>query len=431
MSLVRRAMGRESRAALLYGNGDPYGYGGSGWSGVGVPPPTFSPPTSSGAIVTDYTAIQLSAFYACVRLIADTVASLPWESFRNDLDSRVKVRPMVQLLRDPHPDMTTFDWKHVMVVSLATRGNFFGLVTSRDRLDYPSSILPLHPDWVVLVRDPTTGAKTWFINGTQYPDADIFHIRWFTFPGSDMGLSPVSVFRQAIGLGLAAEDFGGKWFRDGAAPSSVLETDATLTDDQIRQTQQQWVATHGGRRRPAVLSGGFKWQPITITPEESQFLETRKFQVSEIARMFGIPPHMIGDVDRSTSWGTGIEQMSVGFLRFTVMPWLERIEAALNRITPRSQYVKFDVKQLLRGDVVSRTTAFKTAIDAGYMNPDEARAEEDMPPIPNGLGQNFRQPLNFGPLGWTPNDNDVKSGDTPPSQTPSTEDDTVVGDGTP
>jgi HK97 family phage portal protein len=419
VSLIRRALGQESRGAFLYGNSDPYGnYG--GYSGVGVPPPTWMPETSSGAVVTDHTALQLSAFYASVRLLADTVASLPWDSFRNNDEAKLKVNPAPSLLRDPHPDMTIFDWKHVMVVSLAIRGNFFGLVTDRDALGYPAQVLPLHPDWVVLHRDPATGAKTFFVNGEKYDPADILHIRWFTFPGSDLGLSPVAVFRQSIGLGLAAEDFGGKWFRDGAAPSSVLETDATLTDDQIKQTQQQWVATHGGRRRPAVLSGGFKWQPITISPEESQFLETRKFQVSEVARMFGIPPHMIGDVDRSTSWGTGIEQMSVGFLRFTLMPWLERIEAALNRITPRSQYVKFDVKQLLRGDVVSRTTAFKTAIDAGYMNPDEARAEEDMPPIPGGLGQNFRQPLNFGPLGWTPNDNDIKSGEAPPSQSSTT-----------
>jgi phage portal protein BeeE len=139
---------------------------------------------------------------------------------------------------------------------------------------------------------------------------------------------------------------------------------------------------------------------------------------------------MIGDVDRSTSWGTGIEQMSVGFLRFTLMPWLERIEAALNQITPRTQYVKFDVKQLLRGDVVSRTTAFKTAIDAGYMNPDEARAEEDMPPSPAARAQVPSAPQLRARSAGTPNDNDIAPRTTPPktptktpapSATPSTD----------
>jgi HK97 family phage portal protein len=199
-------------------------------------------------------------------------------------------KPQPSSCASPCSEMTVFDWKYQLVTSLAIRGNFYGLVTDRDALQYPSNILPLHPDWVVLNRDPAPAPRPTTSTASATTRFDIFHVRWFTLPGYDLGLSPVAVFRQAIGLGLAAEDFGGKWFRDGAAPSSVLETMQTLTDDQIKQTQQQWIATHGGRRRPAVLSGGFKWQPITISPEESQFLETRKFQVSEIARMFGIPP---------------------------------------------------------------------------------------------------------------------------------------------
>jgi HK97 family phage portal protein len=182
----------------------------------------------------------------------------------------------------------------------------------------------------------------------------------------------------------------------------VLETDSELTEDQVLLTQKSWISSHGGRRRPAVLSGGFKWKPITITPEESQFLETRRMQVSEIARLFGIPPHMIGDVEKSTSWGTGIEQQSIGFVTYTLRPWLTRIESALSRQLPGQQFVRFNVDGLLRGDTKSRYESYRMGIDGGWLNPDEVRALEDRPPIPDGTGQKFRQPMNFGPLGMDP-----------------------------
>lgn len=385
----------------LTGYGDGY-YGDPSIATGAIPPNSWVPSTTSGMPVTEQSALQLSVFYACVRLLADSIACLPWDSFRKKDNAPHRVDPQPALLKQPHPDLTVFDWKHEMVVSLAIKGNFYGLVTERDALEYPANILPLHPDWVVLTRDPKSGLKKAYVNGQQVPLEDLFHIRRFTLPGYDIGLSPLQVFKQGIGLGLAAEEFGGHWFRDGAAPSSVLTTDQSLTPDQVKATQKEWIASHGGKRRPAVLSGGFKWEPVTITPEESQFLQTRKFQVAEIARMFGIPPHMVGDVDRSTSWGTGIEQMAVGFVTFTLMPWLTCIEAALNRITPNGQFIKFNPEGLLRGDVSGRYTAYQIAIDTGWMNPDEARAYEDLPPIPGGEGAKYRQPLNFGPLGYVP-----------------------------
>lgn len=387
---------------FLSSYGDGY-YGDPTYYGDGtIPPNSWYPTTSSGAVVTENTALQLSAFYACVRLLADSVASLPWNTYRHQSGTQLVVDPQPSLLKQPHPDVTTFDWKHQMVVSMAIRGNFYGLVTERDRLEYPSAILPLHPDWVVITRDPKTMQKKCYVNGTLIPTEDLFHVRWFTLPGFDIGLSPLQVFRQNIGLGLASEEFGGKWFRDGAAPSSTLETDQQLTDDQVKQTQQQWISTQGGKRLPAVLSGGFKWKPVTITPEESQFLETRRFQVSEIARVFGIPPHMVGDVDRSTSWGTGIEQMSIGFVTYTLGPWLERIQSAFAAITPNGQQMKFSCEPLLRGDTETRYTAYQMALDAGWLNPDEVRALEDRAPIPGGKGKLYRQPLNMAPLGYDP-----------------------------
>jgi HK97 family phage portal protein len=404
VSLVRRA--RERRAAqpfVLPTGGNP------GWYATtdGSIPTNGSLLTNhSGVPVTEHNSLQQSTFYACTRLLADSIGILPWDNFRTiDGFPRI-VAPQSPLLADPDPLFSTsqFDFKHMLVTSLAVRGNFFGLVTSRDRLEYPQSLLPLHPDWVRLDRDPNTWRLRTWVMGEQVDNADIFHIPYMRMPGYDYGLSPVTVFAESIGLALAAEQYGAKWFRDGASPSSVLETDLPQDDDQVKRVQRNWVSSHGGRRLPAVLSGGFKWKPITITPEESQFLETRQFQVAEIARMFGVPPHMVGDVERSTSWGTGIEQQNIGFVTHTLLPWLTRIESAFNRITPRGQHMKFNVNALLRGDLKSRYESYQLAIDSGFMNPDEARGLEEMPPIPGGLGQKFRQPLNMAPLGYEPPD---------------------------
>jgi HK97 family phage portal protein len=361
--------------------------------------------STTGIGVNDRTALGLTAFYACVRLLSDTIASLPWDAYRKGDEEKVRreVTPQPSLLRSPAPGMTGFDWRHMLMVSLAMRGNFYGEITQRDQLEYPTSIVPHHPDNVRIDRDERTFEKRVWIGGSKLSNVkDLFHIRAFTLPGYDVGLSPVGMARHSLGLGLAAQEYGAKWFRDGASPSSVLETEQALDDDQVKRVQRSWVASHGGRRRPAVLSGGFTWKPVQITPEESQFLQTRQFQGVEIAQMMGVPPHMIGIVDRSTSWGTGIEQQSIGFVTYTLRPWLTRIEAAMTDILPRGQFCRFNVDGLLRGDHKSRNEAYRIAIEGGWRNPDEVRALEDLAPIPGGAGAKYRQPLNFGPLGAEP-----------------------------
>lgn len=358
----------------------------------------------SAVPVSPTSSLQLSAVYACRRLLADSIASLPWDAYRKDAGRRVEIDPQPPLLLNPHPEdeVTDFEWKFMCVESLVMRGNFYGLITERDYREYPTRVLPVAPESVLVERDRQTGLLRYKMGQTYHPRQNVLHIRLFPVAGSDVSLSPISAAAEAIGLGLAAQQFGARWFGDGAAPSSVLESEANLTADQVRLAQEQWISSHGGRRRPAVLTGGFKWKPISITPEESQFLETRKFQVSEIARMFGVPPHMIGDVERSTSWGTGIEQQSIGFVVYTLRPWLTRIESALSRLLPRGQYVKFNVEGLLRGDIKSRYEAYRVAREGGWMNVDEIRALEELPPLPGGLGSGYLQPMNFAPLGYDP-----------------------------
>ena len=214
-------------------------------------------------------------------------------------------------------------------------------------------------------------------------------------------MSPIRQAAVAIGMGLEAENYGYRYFRDSAQPSSVLETDQQLDDAAIRQQQQNWISSHGGRRRPAVLSGGFKWRPISISPEESQFLETRRYQKGEIAMMYGIPPHMIGDTEKSTSWGTGIEQQSIGFAIYTLRPWLSCVENAMGQLLPRGQFVRFDTSALLRGDLKARYDAYRVARETGWMSVNEIRLHEEMEAI-GPEGDVYLQPMNYAPLGYDP-----------------------------
>lgn len=396
MSFLRRAFKHEQRDVTSFSPST------MAAMGLTVPSNGDSMAADSGVAVNERSALGVTAYNAGVQLIADSIAGLPWDSYRKSGARRVPVDPQPWLLREPSPEMSVFDWKHMMVVSLLMRGNFYGLVAARDPLEYPTIISPLHPDAVRIDRDLDTFEKRVWVNGKRFPLRDLFHIPGFRLPGMDVGLSPIGMARSSLGLSLAAQEYGAKWFRDGAAPSSVLETEQKLTDDQVKLVQRSWIQSHGGSRRPAVLSGGFQWKPITISPEESQFLQTREHQALEACQLLRVPPHMIGIVDKSTSWGTGIEQQSIGYVTYTLRSWLIRIEGAMDRVSPRGQFTRFTVDALLRGDIKSRYAAYRIGIDAGWTNPDEVRALEDQPPIPGGAGAKFRQPLNFGPLGANP-----------------------------
>lgn len=364
----------------------------------------------TGEAVNERTAFNHVAYYACVRTLADVIASLPWDAYRKRGNVREPVEPQPSLLRRPYigdaGDMTDFEWKNQAAVSLIMRGNFYGKVMARDWLEYPTQIMPLHPDVVDRRHDPRAGSVVTRVSGERVANDDILHIRGLTLPGALEGMSPLSAARHAIGIGLAAQKFGGQWFGDGAAPSSQLTTEQSMTEDQVKSVQKRWIDSHGGRRRPAVMTNGLKWEPISITPEESQFLETRQFSATEMAMLVGLPPHMIGLTEKSTSWGTGIEQQSIGFVTYNLRTWLTRIETKMSLLLPRGQFVKINVDALVRGDIKSRYDAYQTALDSGWRNPDEVRELEDLPPIPGGAGQMFRQPLNFGPLGVDPAEQD-------------------------
>lgn len=370
-----------------------------------IPPPGWAGASYAGVAVNEYRVAQISAVYSCVGLIADSLSMLPESAFRQRDRFREPVVPTPQIVANPHPEFGRIDWDVQLMWSLLLRGNAFAPVVERDRLGYPTTLMPVHPDDVSVLRNRITRrieyklASGEVLNAERYGQpGGMLHIRGITPPGAIEGVSVVEYHRQAFGLALAAEEFGSRYFGDGANPSGVLETDQELTPDAALALQATWEASHGRRhRKPAVASGGLKWRQISITPEESQFLETRKFSRAEIAGLFRVPPYMIGDVDASTSWGTGIEQQSIGFVTHTLGPWIARIEYWKTELLPRPWYVKKNVAGLLRGDLLSRYQAHMLGRSGGWLSVNDIRQIEDMPPVDGG--DEYDQPLNWGPIG--------------------------------
>lgn len=351
----------------------------------------FVPPPGT-AVAEDYVgahrAMANLTVFACVRLLADTIATLPWKAYRRDSNGVPKeLANQPKLLQQPYPTFDLFSWKWMVVASMALRGNSYHYVTERDNAGFPTALLPLHPDVVHLERRPDI--LMWFdpiyrILGERTPSQDIVHIRRYTMPGDPYGLSPIRQAAVAIGMGLSAEEFGYRYFKDSANPSGVLSTDQDLNEEAVQRVQRNWIASHGGRRLPAVLTNGFDWKTLSISPEESQFLETRQFQRSEICMLYGVPPILIGDTKETTAWGTGVEQITRGAVTYTFSAWTACIESELSALLPRGQFVRFDYDALLRGDAESRFNSHKTAIQSTFKTINEVRAEEEMDPIEGG-----------------------------------------------
>lgn len=385
--------------------------------------------TAGGRRVNEDAALRLTTVYGCVSLLADMVATLPVDAYRKTPEGvRELIEPKPTILTQPARFMSWIAWTHAVVASLALRGNAYAMIV-RNAAGTITELPLVHPDDVEIV--PNGTSYVWMVKGQPVTHYDLLHIPLFTTPASPVGLSPISYHAESIGGALAVEEYGNRFFGDSAMPSGVLETDSMLTAEQAETLAATWQQRQGHRRRkPAVLQGGLKWRPITIAPEEAQFIETRKMNSREISgKVYRVPPHMIGDVDGSTSWGTGIEQQTLGFVKFTLMPYLVRIEEALSAIMSRTQYIKFNTDGLLRGDATSRANLYASALEHGWMSPNEVRALEEMSPIEDGNRYYF--PLNFGPLDSSDSMDAVD--DTPadtmdPEDSPDSEDSSTTSD---
>ena len=365
----------------------------------------------AGVRVDADTALKIATVFRCVSILAGTLAMLPLGIYAdqpNGAKERAADLPLDYLLSaEPNRYQDAFRYWEMMMGHILLRGDCYSRIIP-DMSGPVGELMPLHPDSVTPERlpDGTVRYKVRLQNGntdTLNRD-DVFHVSGLSSDGLK-GLSVVGLMRETLGLALATEAYGARFFSQDAQPSGVLTIPGTLDEEAQARLSKSWQETHSGlanSHKVAILEQGLSWQQVGISPEDAQSLGTRAFQRNEITTAFGIPPHMVGDTEKSTSWGTGIEQQTIGFVVWTLLPWLVRFEQAINRqliIGPRPYYAKFNVKGLLRGDSAARYGAYAIARQWGLQNANEIRALEDMDPIDGPAGEEYLNPLNFAPAG--------------------------------
>jgi len=359
--------------------------------------------SSSGKRVNEQTAMQMTAVYACVRVISEAMASLPLHLYRyNDSGGKEKAidHPLYFLLHDePNSEMTSFVFRETMLTSLLLWGNSYSQVIRNGKGEVVA-IYPLMPNRMNVDRDSNGQLYyEYMVNDTDAPTMkrtivrlapeDVLHVPAMSYDGL-VGYSPIAMAKNAIGLALATEEYGSKFFQNGASPSGVLEHPGVLKDPS--KIRESWTQTFGGSvnsSKVAVLEEGMKYTPISIPPEQAQFLETRKFQIEEIARIFRVPLHMIASMEHSTF--SNIEQQSLEFVKYTLDPWVSRLESSINRrlLTADEKgkyFVKFNLDGLLRGDYQSRMQGYAVARQNGWMSANDIRELENMDRISEEKG---------------------------------------------
>lgn len=363
-------------------------------------------PSATGREINADSALALSAVWACVRILSETTASLPLVVYRrlgNGGKERAPQHPLYAILHDrPNPEMTSMELRETLMSHVTLWGNAYAEIQRRPATGDVLALWPLRPDRMKITRG--NDGKLVYVyrlsdNKEKVFDRSlILHLRGLS-PNGIQGYSPLTVAREAIGLGLAAEEFGARFFGNGAVPGLVLQHPGVLGDDAHKRLRQSWEDRHSGlenAQRVAILEEGMTVEKIGVPPEDAQFLETRKFQVHEIARIFGVPLHMIADLDRATF--SNIEQQSIDFVTRTIRPWTGRIEqrmgASLIAAVEQERYfVEHVLEGLLRGDIASRYSAYSIGRQWGWLSANDVRVIENMNPV-EGLDQ-YLMPLNM------------------------------------
>lgn len=362
--------------------------------------------TTSGKPVNERTAMQTTAVYACVRILAETVASLPLHvyEYKDGGKELVYDHPLYYLLHDePNPEMTSFVFRETLMSHLLLWGNAYAQIV-RDGSGRVLGLYPLLPNKMDVDRDNRGRIYYVYSRDTNenpmfkdYGDIklraeDVLHIPGLGFDGL-IGYSPIAMAKNAVGMTLACEEYGASFFANGANPGGVLEHPSVLKDPS--KVRESWNSVYRGTNNAhkiAVLEEGMKYQQIGIPPEEAQFLETRKFQINEIARLYRIPPHMVGDLEKSSF--SNIEQQSLEFVKYTLDPWVIRWEQSLQKslLLPGEKnkyFIKLNVDGLLRGDYQSRMNGYATGRQNGWFSANDIREMENMNPISDEEGGNL------------------------------------------
>ena len=341
--------------------------------------------------------MQSAAVYACVRVIAETIASLPLHLYRyvDEGKKRDPSRPLYTLLHNaPNPEMTSFIFRETLMTHLLLWGNAYAQILRNGHGEIVG-IYPLLPDRMQVARDEDKNLIYLYQSGMKqiaFRQEEILHIPGLGFDGL-VGYSPIAMARNAIGMAMATEEFGSSFFSNGAAPGGILEHPGTLKDpSKVRESWEELFKGSGNANRVAVLEEGMTYKQIGIPPNEAQFLETRKYQTEEICRIYRVPPHLVADLDKATF--SNIEHQSISFVVHTIRPWLVRLEQAMDKalLYPEEQtryFVEFNVDGLLRGDYESRMQGYATARQNGWMSANDIRRLENMNLIPDEEGGNL------------------------------------------
>ena len=359
--------------------------------------------STAGKHVNERSAMQMTAVYSCVRILAEAVAGLPLHLYRyTESGGKEKAidHPLYLLLHDePNPEMSSFVFRETLMTHLLLWGNAYAQII-RNGKNEVIALYPLMPNKMEVDRDEygqlyykyqrsNDEAPTMEGSSVILKPCDVLHIPGLGFDGL-VGYSPIAMAKNAIGMAIACEEYGAKFFANGAQPGGVLEHPGTIKDPQ--RVRESWQSTFGGSgnaNKIAVLEEGMKYTPIAISPEQAQFLETRKFQINEIARIFRVPPHMVGDLEKSSF--SNIEQQSLEFVKYTLDPWVIRWEQSIMRslLTPeekKTYYAKFNLDGLLRGDYQSRMNGYAIGRQNGWMSANDIRELENLDRIPADEG---------------------------------------------
>lgn len=377
-------------------------------NGLGLIPTAFDRvPGLTSARVDAKSTLGLTSAWACVRILADLISTMPLDAYRRDNGERRPYRPggtKPTWLITPLPGEPSVGIQSVIseiIVSLYLSGDAF-LYTPRDPETLePLEVRPLDPRSVTINRRGRevtyTVRNSEHTTGVEFGTDTILHIPLIRLPGQDRGINPIEALRNTLALGMTLEDSASNFFATGSTPTGILESADSLTADQIKSIKEGWLRHHTGANQytPGVLTGGLTFKPLAFKPEDAQLLSSREFTVNEIARIFRVPPALLAVTTPGAMSYASVEQLSEDFVRFTLRPLAEIIERPLSTLIPLPEaFVKFSMDALLRGSTESRFNAYRTGLASGFLTVSQIRRWEDMPPVPDDSGDVFRQPLN-------------------------------------
>lgn len=388
--------------------------------------------TKSGAIVNEKQSLSISSVWACIRIIAWTIASLPLITYKR-LDPRGKERavnhPLYKLLKEsPNPNMTSFEFLSLMSVFQNLWGA--GIAEIEFQNGKPAALWPI-PPWLVKIKtsDNGRGGLFYVVNyGNGTPESVIPSSNCLVFPSLQSSQyewkSPIQCHAESVGLAMALTEFGARTFGQGTNPAGVIMHPSRLKEQSEKDLREKFKTNYeglGNSHRLMLLEEGMKFERIGLPPEDAQYLETRKFTVEEIARIYNVPLHMIQHLEKSTSWGTGIEEMTIGFVSFSLRPYLVQWEQEFKKKLFEDDPIHFPeflVEGLLRGKLAERYAAYAIARQWGWFSADDIREIENMNPLPEKTGEMYLVPMNMVDAknaGKEPKENKQESGATTPA----------------